>query len=162
MTSKLKDEKRDLETENKEKENKIAQQQHELELIKNEIKELRLANKGLDSTKFTQEKSITEYTLKYQSLQRELEDKNSTINDLKAHLRSTQEALDKAGEDYKALKAQNDKMQKKIEYCKDQMEKGNEHIQQLEDKKTTYKKQMMALKQQTQTNIGNKDIILKK
>lgn len=42
------------------------------------------------------------------------------------------------------------------------MEKGNEHIQQLEDKKTTYKKQMMALKQQTQTNIGNKDIILKK
>ena len=37
------------------------------------------------------------------------------------------------------------------------MEKGNEHIQQLEDKKTTYKKQMMALKQQTQTNIGNKD-----
>ena len=42
------------------------------------------------------------------------------------------------------------------------MEKGNEHIQQLEDKKTQYKKQMMALKQQTQTNIGNKDIILKK
>ena len=89
LTSKLKDEKRDLETENKEKENKIAQQQHELELIRNEIKELRLANKGLDSTKFTQEKSITEYTLKYQSLQRELEDKNSTINDLKAHLKST-------------------------------------------------------------------------
>jgi len=65
-----------LETKNKEQENKIAQQQHELDLIRNEIKELRLANKGLDSTKFTQEKSITEYTLKYQSLQRELEDKN--------------------------------------------------------------------------------------
>lgn len=49
---------------------------HELELIKNEIKELRLSNRGLDTTKFSQEKSITEYTLKYQSLVRELEDKN--------------------------------------------------------------------------------------
>jgi hypothetical protein len=37
-------------------------------------------------------------------------------------------------------------MQKKIEFCKDQMEKGNDHIQQLEEKKNQYKKQMLALK----------------
>lgn len=67
---------------------KIAQQKHELELIHNEIKELRATNRGLDSTKFTQEKSITEVTLKYQSLQRECEDKQQTITDLKAHLKS--------------------------------------------------------------------------
>lgn len=123
---------------------------------------MRSANKGLDSTKFSQEKSITEYSLKQQGLLRELEDKNQTISDLKAHLKSTQEALEKGNEDHKTLKAHNDKLQKKIEYCKDQMDKGNEHIQQLEEKKTQYKKQMMALKQSTQTNIGNKDIILKK
>ena len=39
--------------------------------------------------------------------------------DLKAHLKSTQEALEKANEDQKSLKAHNDKLQKKIEYCKD-------------------------------------------
>jgi hypothetical protein len=40
-------------------------------------------------------------------------------------------------------------MKKKIEFCKEQMEKGNEHIQQLEEKKNQYKKQVVALKQQT-------------
>jgi len=33
-----------------------------------------------------------------------------------------------------------EKMKKKIEYCKDQMEKGNEHITSLEEKKSSYKK----------------------
>jgi len=41
-------------------------------------------------------------------------------------------------------------MKKKIEYCKDQMEKGNEHISTLEEKKSNYKKQIIALKQQSQ------------
>lgn len=70
------DQKRDIETDNKDHLLKISHQQHELEIIHNEIKELRMTNKGLDTTKFSQEKSITEYTLKYESLQRELEDKN--------------------------------------------------------------------------------------
>lgn len=122
---------------------------------------MRSANKGLDSTKFSQEKSITEYSLKQQGFLRELEDKTQTIIDLKAHLKSTQEALEKGNEDHKQLKARNDGLQKRIEHCKDQMEKGNEHIQQLEDKKTHYKKQMMALKQSTQANMGNKELILK-
>ena len=38
------------------------------------------------------------------------------------------------------MKGLNEKQQKKIDYCKDQMEKGNEHIQQLEEKKSAYKK----------------------
>lgn len=84
-----------METENKEQAQKISQQRHELDLISNEIKELRDTNKGLDTTKFSQQKSITEYTLKHDSLQRELEDKNETIKDLKAHLKSMQDAKDK-------------------------------------------------------------------
>ena len=64
MTSKMKDEKRDFETDIKDKQNKIEQQKHEIDLIRNEITELRQANKGLDSTKFSQEKSLTEFQLK--------------------------------------------------------------------------------------------------
>lgn len=37
LTSKLKDERRDFETDVKDKENKIAQQLHEIDLIRNEI-----------------------------------------------------------------------------------------------------------------------------
>ena len=53
-------------------------------------------------------------------------------------------------------------MKKKIEYCKDQMEKGNEHIQSLEEKKSQYKKQVIALKQQTTNTVGNKETIIQK
>ena len=53
FTSQLQDQKRDLESENKEQSQKISQQQHELDLIRNEINELRLTNKGLDTTKFS-------------------------------------------------------------------------------------------------------------
>ena len=48
---------------------------YELDLVKSELGELRSTNKGLDQTKFSQEKSITEYSLKIQNLIRELEDK---------------------------------------------------------------------------------------
>jgi peptidoglycan hydrolase CwlO-like protein len=65
----------------------------------------------------------------YQSKTRELEDKNQTISDLKAHIKSVQESKDKQDEDVVSLKALTEKMKKKIEFCKEQMEKGNEHIQ---------------------------------
>lgn len=53
-------------------------------------------------------------------------------------------------------------MKKKIDYCKEQMEKGNEHIHQLEEKKSGYKKQLISLKAQTNTLIQNKDTIISK
>lgn len=114
--------------------------------LTNEINELRHTNKGLDSTKFSQERNLTELQLKNQSQLRELEDKSTTINDLKAHLKSLQDSKDTLTGDLKTMKQHNDKLQKKIDYCKDQMEKGNEHIQVLEDKKNQYKKQIIQLK----------------
>ena len=128
LIQKLQDAKRDLETLTKEQEQKISSQTHELQLIHGEITELRKTNKDLDGVKFSQEKSITEYHLKQESLKRELEDKVQTIGDLKSHLKSVQEAKDGLVTDLKASKASNEKLQKKIDYCKDQMEKGNEHI----------------------------------
>ena len=52
-------------------------------------------------------------------MQRELEDRNQTITDLKAHISSVQEAKNVQDEEVKNLKAMTDKMKKKIEYCKD-------------------------------------------
>lgn len=77
-------------------------------------------------------------------------------------MKSLQEAKEKQEDDLKSLKALNDKFQKKIEYCKDQMEKGNEHIQQLEEKKSNYKKQMLALRTQSQQTASSKDQLIRK
>ena len=67
--------KRNLEVENKEHRQKIELLTYELDLakdqtdqVKNELRDVRETNKGLDTTKFTQEKSLTEYTLRIQSL----------------------------------------------------------------------------------------------
>ena len=57
--------KRDVEIENKEQKQTIDKLSYELDLVKNELHELRNTNKGLDQTKFSQEKSITEYMIKY-------------------------------------------------------------------------------------------------
>ena len=165
----VQDEKRQAETSIRDLEQRLDQRKHEMDLLQaensrltNEIGELRQTNKGLDTTKFSQERSLTELQLKNQSQQRELEDKSTTIADLKSHLKSLQDAKDSLGDDMKTMKQQHDKQQKKIDYCKDQMEKGNEHIQALEYKKNQYKKQIIQLKSSSQQNQDNKETILRK
>jgi hypothetical protein len=49
------------------------------EQVRIELKEVRDANKNLDTTKFTQEKYITEYSLRLSSLQREIDDKSALL-----------------------------------------------------------------------------------
>ena len=82
----LLDVRRDLESEIKDKNQKIDtlhyeiqqmqlmenRNQQDLANVREELKELRDMNKGLDSTKFAQEKSISEHTLKYQALQQQM------------------------------------------------------------------------------------------
>jgi chromosome segregation ATPase len=87
---------RNLEAENKEFRQKIELLTYELELqkdqteqVKNELRDVREANKSLDTTKFTQEKSITEYTLRMQGLQREIEDKETLLQKSQALLDSS-------------------------------------------------------------------------
>jgi hypothetical protein len=67
---------------------------HEIELLQNQLRDLRDTNKGLDTTKFSQEKSITEYMLKHQGLLRELEDKENLINKVNTLLETTKEQKD--------------------------------------------------------------------
>ena len=58
---------------------KIEMQTYELTLVKAELKDLRESNKSLDTTKFSQEKSITEYSVRMESLQREIDDKQTLL-----------------------------------------------------------------------------------
>jgi len=77
-------------------------------------------------------------------------------------MKSVQEQKSQQDEDVTNLKAMTEKMKKKIEYCKEQMEQGNTHIQELTEKKNQYKKQITALKQSGSQNLGSKDTIINK
>lgn len=88
--------------------------QYELDLAKNELRDLREANKGLDTTKFSQEKSLTEYMLKYQSLQRELEDKEQIIGKMTSLLDTTKSQKDQIEQALADEKAKTSKMQDKL------------------------------------------------
>jgi hypothetical protein len=51
----------------------------ELSLLENEVQRIRVDNKGLDCTKFDQEKLITEFRVKNEGLQKQLIDKETLI-----------------------------------------------------------------------------------
>ena len=70
--------------EGKEQRQRIETLSYELELTQSQLKDLRETNKGLDTNKFSQEKSLTEYMLKLQAGQRTIEDKEQIIQKLNA------------------------------------------------------------------------------
>lgn len=125
QNNELQDIKRNFESENKEQRQKLDSLHYELDLVRNELKELRQANKGLDTTKYSQEKSLTEYMLKYQSLQRELEDKEQIISKVTTLLETTKEQKSQIEETLSAIKAKNAKMEDKLELSVQEINKGN-------------------------------------
>ena len=63
----------------KETQNQLKLTEKELSMITREVETLRVDNKSLDQIKFTQEKKITELTIQIQSLERQIKDKESMI-----------------------------------------------------------------------------------
>ena len=78
----INDARRTLETEGKEQRQRIETLTYELDLVQTQLKEY-------SSGKSTSDKSLTEYTFKCQSLQRELEDKEQIIAKTTALLDTT-------------------------------------------------------------------------
>lgn len=62
----------------------------DLIFYKEELSTLRNQNKNLDQTKFSQEKHITEYTIKLELLTKQLEEKESSLKNLKLMVDSMQ------------------------------------------------------------------------
>lgn len=71
-----------LETAERELNSKVNALSHELDIANSQLKELRGTYKSLDTHKYAQEKSLTEYTIKYEGLQKQLEDKEQIISKL--------------------------------------------------------------------------------
>jgi len=60
----------------------ITNIKNESKIYKDELENLRNHNKNLDLTKFSQEKNISEYSIRFDLLQKQLEDKNIAMGNL--------------------------------------------------------------------------------
>lgn len=80
--SRMLKEKEHIEILNKETNNKLDFSTNELKIYKEELDNLRNQNKNLDSTKFNQEKNITEISIRNEHLIKEIQSKDQTIKNL--------------------------------------------------------------------------------
>ena len=117
----------ELEAAAKERSAKVEAQQHELEILGNQVGELRSTNKELDNCKFAQEKKITEFSLKNESMKRELEDKEQIIGMPHPSIlcRGREGQKEQLVEALKIFKANNSKMEKKLQESAEEINRGN-------------------------------------
>ena len=111
---------------------KFSQLQHELDMANNELQHLRKTNKSLDSSKFDQEKALTEFRLKAQSLERQLQDKEELNSKLTALLQTNSEFKGQQDDTLALLKATISKLEDKLQQSASEINKGNSIIQKLQ------------------------------
>ncbi|CAG9327491.1 unnamed protein product [Blepharisma stoltei] len=105
---------------------------HELELASNELALLRTNNKSLETTKFDQEKAITEYRIKLENLQRQLQDKEELNQKLQSFIETNNEFKSQQDDTIGLLKASVAKMEDKLAQSASEINKGNSIIQKLQ------------------------------
>ena len=118
---------------------KVEMQSYELDLVKAELKDLRESNKSLDTTKFSQEKSITEYSVRLESLQREIDDKQSLLGKQQALLEQVRSQLSAVEQAWADERAKTAKMEDKLLNSKKEMETAAKLIDKLHDERKQMK-----------------------
>lgn len=156
-----------LESKERELTLKMSQVEHELEIANNELQHLRKTNKSLDSNKFDQEKALTEYRLRLQNLERQLQDKEELNQKLTALLQTNTEFKGHQDDTMSILKATISKLEDKLQQSANEINKGNSIIQKLQSDlkagkqklklKNTVVLQQENVIQQKQEHIDNLD-----
>ena len=121
-----------LESKERELSARMRNLDHELEIASNELTHLRGTNKNLDTEKFSQDKMLTEVTLKTQSLERELKDKEDIIEKLNYMLKDNGENKNHLEDHVNLLKTQGSKLEEKLHASAQEINKGNQIIQKLQ------------------------------
>ncbi len=117
-------------------------QSYELDLVKNELKDVRESNKSLDSTKFSQEKSITEYSLRIQGLQRELEDKQQLFDKQQSLLDQVRSQLSAVEQAWADERAKTQKMEDKLLHSKAEIEMAAKILEKMREEKKQLKQRI--------------------
>lgn len=107
---------------------KLKENKKELDIYKEQLDYLRNQNKDLDVCKFTQEKNINEFTIKYEMLNKQMEDRKQTIDNLNLLVSQVQNQKADLEENIKVLKANIVIIEGKFKQSVDEINKGNEII----------------------------------
>jgi len=125
---------------------KTEKQAHELELYLNELELLRGTNKDLDTTKFSQERTLVELRIRCETMQKQLSDKEQLVQNANSLSEATKARCEQLEETISILNKNAAKMEEKLIMSANEINKGNDIIKQLQaDLKAT--KQKMKLKE---------------
>lgn len=124
--------KSELEANLREYTSKTDSQAHEIELQKNELTSLRGTNKNLDSSKYSQEKTLIELSIRCETMQKQVADKEEIVSKTTGLYESTKHRCAQLDESMEVLKANASKMEEKLILSAQEINKGNEIIKQLQ------------------------------
>lgn len=104
----------------------------ELKVYKEEVENLRTNNSNLNQFNFAQEKSVTELSLKYELILKQLEEKEKNVQNLNALVDNLTKQKSDADDTLKSLKNTNNKLDDKLQQSIGEINKGNEIIRKLQ------------------------------
>ena len=159
----LEEHKLKLEINQKDLEGKFAISNTELNVYKSEIKNLRQENSELNQKCLNSEKQITELNFKNENILKQLEEKNKSLENMKQLVDSLNKQRDSNEDTIKSLKANNNKLESKLQLSIKEINKANDIIQRLQNEiknqKSKYKSTKNELNTQEQL-INQKQMLL--
>jgi spindle assembly abnormal protein 6 len=159
----LEEHKLKLEINQKDLEGKFAISNTELNVYKTEITNLRQENANLNKKCLNYEKNLTEYNFKNESILKQLEEKNKSLENMKQLIDSLNKQRDSNEDTIKSLKASNSKLENKLQLSIKEINKGNDIIQRLQNDIKNQKSKIKSSKNELNTQeqlINQKQILL--
>ena len=159
----LEEHKLKLEINQKDLEGKFAISNTELNVYKTEITNLRQENADLNKKCLNYEKNLTEYNFKNESILKQLEEKNKSLENMKQLIDSLNKQRDSNEDTIKSLKASNNKLENKLQLSIKEINKGNDIIQRLQNDIKNQKSKIKSSKNELNTQeqlINQKQILL--
>ena len=159
----LEEHKLKLEINQKDLEGKFAISNTELNVYKTEITNLRQENADLNKKCLNYEKNLTEYNFKNESILKQLEEKNKSLENMKQLIDSLNKQRDSNEDTIKSLKASNSKLENKLQLSIKEINKGNDIIQRLQNDIKNQKSKIKSSKNELNTQeqlINQKQVLL--
>ncbi len=142
----LSDRRMKLEASERELTTKVERMEQTTKMQESELASLRGTNRGLDTTKYTQEKELIELKVRCETMERQLEDKDQLVKKTTGLYEANRAQSSQLEETIGILKANAAKMEEKLKQGAQEINKGNEIIKQLQAE-TKAQKQKCKLKE---------------
>lgn len=122
-----------LEFDQKDLEGRFQKSYNELNIYKNEIENLRNEYSELNQKYINDEKLLTEYKFKNESILRQLEEKKKSLENMNQLVDKMNKEIDSNEDTIKSLKASNNKLESKLQLSIKEISKANDIIQKLQN-----------------------------